>query len=228
MIIFEGGKTMVHSRKPRQADRQGFTLVELLVVLGILVALAALVVPRVLSSSKKADLKKAQAQVLFLRGPLKEYALDCKDFPSTEDGLAALVREPSELSAGGKWHGPYIDGSLPKDPWGQDYQYEYPSTHGGTEPDIWSNGPDRESGTDDDIGNWSAEGDAGGDQGTKGGKGERPTKGPREPGGPKKGGTMKGPGTFKAKPPAEPTSGTSKRGETSAPISSKPQKGLIE
>jgi len=145
----------------RPEKRRGFTLMEMLVVLGILVLLAALVVPRIIGVSKSADIKATQTQIKLLEECLQRYAQEMKEFPTTEQGLKALVECPSDVNetVAARWDGPYTQtGELPKDPWGNVYMYEYPPTHhkGGL-PDIWSLGPDGEDGTDDDIVNWSKE-----------------------------------------------------------------------
>ena len=146
---------------------RGFTLVEMLVVLAILVLLVGMVAPRVLKSQKKADVNNAKAQLGMFRTCLERYAVDMKDFPTTEQGLQALLAPPERDSgaenaegekASSGWDGPYVNqDTLPKDPWSNDYQYEYPPTHGkGDYPDIWSFGPDGEDGTEDDIVSWSS------------------------------------------------------------------------
>jgi general secretion pathway protein G len=175
-----GGIVMTELQSRR--DARGFTLMEMLVVLGILAMLLALVVPRILGTQKKADVSTAQSQIKLLQKCLQGYFLDMKEFPTTDQGLKALIEKPSDLSdeAAKRWAGPYTDdGTLPKDPWGHEYQYEYPPTHGAADstqnaddtkktssanPDIWSFGPDGEDGTDDDICNWSQS--QGKDQGT--------------------------------------------------------------
>jgi len=143
----------------RRRTREGFTLMELLIVLGILVMLIALAAPRLLGTKKKANLKTAASQIGLLRGALEHYALDTEGFPTTEQGLEALLRAPadSEEGAATNWGGPYLNKDLPKDPWGNDYQYAYPPERGsGDFPDIWSLGPDGEDNTEDDICSWTA------------------------------------------------------------------------
>ena len=138
--------------------RGGFTLVEVLVVMAILVLLFGLVGPRVLNAQKGANEKAAKTQIGAFKGALERYALDMTDFPTTEQGLAALIEEPEEDEEGGSgnWGGPYLKSDdVPKDPWGSSYQYEYPATHGkGKDPEIWSYGPDKEDDTEDDIVSW--------------------------------------------------------------------------
>jgi len=147
------------ARFSRKRRRHGFTLTELLIVLAILVALVALVVPRFLGASKKADIQTTKSQIGLFRGALERYHLDAKDFPTTEQGLSALLRAPadSEESSVAGWDGPYLSTDvLPKDPWNNEYQYAYPPERGsGDSPDIWSWGPDGEDGTEDDICSWS-------------------------------------------------------------------------
>jgi len=84
---------------------------------------------------------------------LDHYRNDVGEYPSTMQGLRALVSSPPGAR---NWKGPYIDAkTIPVDPWKKDYSYEYPGTHNGkTKPDIWSSGPDKIAGTDDDIANW--------------------------------------------------------------------------
>jgi len=142
-------------------QRQGFSLVELMIVLAILVLLAGLVLPRLLGQQNKADIKATQTQINSFKMALQNYAVDVRTFPDTESGLRALVTKPENEQQARKWDGSYLD-EIPVDPWGNAYNYEYPPSKGSSDfPNIRSNGPDGESGTDDDIKNWteSAEGD---------------------------------------------------------------------
>jgi len=142
----------------RHHPHRGFTLMELLLVMAILVILLGLVAPRFLNTQKKANVNAAKSQIGLFKSPLEMYALDMNGYPTTEQGLAALGETPSELENPNQWQGPYLDSDIPQDPWGHDYQYEYPPTHNERDfPDIWSLGPDGEEGTDDDIGNWPVE-----------------------------------------------------------------------
>lgn len=143
-----------------RAARAGFTLMELLLVMAILVILLGLVAPRFLGTQKKANINAAKAQVGLFKQPLEMYALDLNGYPSTEQGLAALVEAPGDLEDPAKWKNAYLDSGVPKDPWGHDYQYENPpSRNKNGFPDIWSLGPDGEEGTEDDIGNWNQDGE---------------------------------------------------------------------
>ncbi len=143
-----------------RARRRGVTFIEVLIVLGVIMAILALVLPRMLGTQKQADIDTATKQIEAFRQCLQRYALDMKQLPTTEQGLAALVECPADVveAAAGRWKGPYIEGdALLKDPWGNDYQYEYPPSHGnGDYPDIWSWGPDSEDGTEDDICSWTS------------------------------------------------------------------------
>ena len=124
--------------------RGGFTLVEMLVVLGILGLIVGLVGPRVLNYLADSKLKAAQIQMENLASAVDLYYLDNGRYPSTEEGLAALVRRPSTASA---WNGPYLKtNGVPKDPWGHDYLYRTPGQNAAY--DIGSLGPEgREGGS---------------------------------------------------------------------------------
>ena len=107
----------------RSISMKGFTLVELLVVLAILGMLAALVGPQVLNQLGGAKSKSAAIQISDLEQALELYKLDVGKFPSSEQGLNALVRKPSGATG---WNGPYLKkGELPDDPWGNPYEYRY-------------------------------------------------------------------------------------------------------
>ena len=111
--------------QPQRFSRHqgGFTLIELLVVLVILGMLAGLVGPRLFSNVDKSKVKTAETQVKMLRGALQTYRLDVGSYPTTEQGLSALMKAPADVPS---WQGPYLEDQLPKDPWGKDYVYKSP------------------------------------------------------------------------------------------------------
>lgn len=126
-------------KRRRQA---GFTLVELLVVMAILVLLTSIVAPRVIGYIGSSRTKAAQVQIEGLSTSLELYRLDVGKYPTTNEGLAALVRRPSSARA---WNGPYIKGTnVPADPWGAAYLYRSPGKHGAF--DIFSYGADGRAG----------------------------------------------------------------------------------
>jgi general secretion pathway protein G len=132
----------------RRSDK-GFTLIELIVVLVILGLLAAVVGPSVYKKLAGSKDKIAKIQITELEGALQMYSFDMGHFPSSSEGLEALVRNPGSSDS---WKGPYIAKDLPKDPWDRPYVYHYPGMHG--EFDIISLGADGAEGTDDDICSW--------------------------------------------------------------------------
>ncbi len=138
--------------------RSGFSLLEILIVLSIMAVLIAIIAPRILGSQKKADIKATRMQISNVEEAVKLYAADNRNFPQTEEGLAALLEKPSDEKRAKNWDGPYFDGeTAPVDPWGNEFHYEYPASHGKRDfPDIWSFGPDGEENTDDDIVNWTS------------------------------------------------------------------------
>ncbi len=136
----------------------GFTLIEIMVVVVILGILAALVLPNVMGRSGQAQNTKVQADIMGYDTALSLFKLDNFRYPTTDQGLEALVKQPADPTIRNWKEGGYIR-SLKKDPWQRDYQYVYPGTHGG-EYDIFTLGADGEPGGEGenaDIGNWDLE-----------------------------------------------------------------------
>lgn len=125
---------------PRQAA--GFTLLELLVVIVIIGLLAAYVGPKYFAQLGKSEVTIAKAQIEAFEKSLDTYRLDVGRYPSTDEGLAALLTAPA--TAGAKWNGPYLKKGVPPDPWGHPYQYKSPGTKG--EFEILSLGRDGQPG----------------------------------------------------------------------------------
>jgi general secretion pathway protein G len=142
-----------HNDQRSYEGQAGFTLVELLVVLGIIALLAAVVAPQVIRYVGDARIETARVQVKNIESALELYYLDVGQYPATEQGLAALVTAPAGVEA---WHGPYI--KLKKgivDPWGQTFAYKQPGEHGNI--DVFTLGRDKAvggEGEDKDIVNW--------------------------------------------------------------------------
>jgi len=136
--------------------QRGFTLLEVMVVVVILGILAALVVPKIISRPDEARIIAAKQDIASLLQALKLYRLDNHRYPSSEQGLQALVVQPTGTPVPPNWKaGGYIE-RLPKDPWGNAYQYLNPGVHG--EIDVFSLGADGApggEGNDADIGSWS-------------------------------------------------------------------------
>jgi general secretion pathway protein G len=131
---------------------KGFTLLELLVVMVIIGLLAAYVGPRYFSQVGKSEVKLARAQIDALDKALDQYRLDTGHYPSSEEGLAALVARPANET---KWDGPYLKKGVPLDPWGRPYLFKNPGEHG--EFDLLSYGKDGQpggAGEAADITNW--------------------------------------------------------------------------
>ena len=137
------------------SKQTGFTLIEVMVVVVILGILAAVVVPKVMSRPDEARIVRAEQDIRALEAALKLYRLDNFTYPDTDQGLLALIERPADIPSGAKYKEEgYVD-KLPKDPWGNDYQYLQPGANG--DYDLYSLGadglPDGE-GVNADIGNW--------------------------------------------------------------------------
>jgi general secretion pathway protein G len=140
--------------KTRAAAQAGFTLIEIMVVVVILGILAAVIVPNIIGKPEDARVVKAKTEIQVLESALGMYKLDNFYYPSTQQGLEALVTRPGGDPPARNWRGPYIK-QLSKDPWLTPYQYLQPGQHG--EFDLFSYGRDAKpggEGYDADIGSW--------------------------------------------------------------------------
>jgi len=140
-------------RSSARALQRGFTLIELMVVLVIIGVLAALIVPNVIDRADDARVTAARTDVNNIMQALKLYRLDNQRYPTAEQGLQALLTRPTTGPAAPNWK-PYVE-KLPKDPWGQPYQYLNPGVKG--EIDVFSLGADGQPGGEGknaDIGSW--------------------------------------------------------------------------
>lgn len=137
----------------RQAARErGFTLLELLVVMVIIGLLAGLVAPRYFDQIGKSNTKIARAQIESLGKALDQFRLDVGAYPTTEEGLQALMTKPQDAP---HWSGPYLQKAVPPDPWDRPYQYRAPGEH--SDYDLYSYGKDGRpggSGENSDVTSW--------------------------------------------------------------------------
>lgn len=136
-----------------QQRQRGFTLLEIMVVIVILGVLASLVVPNLMGNKEKADRQKAISDIVSLESALDMYKLDNNRYPTTEQGLQALVKKPTVQPEPRNYSQDGYIRRLPQDPWGAEYQLMNPGQH--SKLDIFSFGPDGMPDTEDDIGNWN-------------------------------------------------------------------------
>ncbi len=133
------------------SSKHAFTLIELLLVLVILASLAAIVTPKFANRSKQAKITQAKTQIANFETALDAFEIDIGRYPTSAEGLDALVKEPSNAEG---WQQPYLKQGIPLDPWREEYEYKIPGSNNEEGYDLYSKGPDRKSGGDDDIKNW--------------------------------------------------------------------------
>jgi general secretion pathway protein G len=150
----ESRMSMANARPRRE---EGFTLIEIMVVVVILGILAALVAPNVISRIDDAQVSRAKGDIRAIESALQLYRLDNFRYPTTDQGLEALVNQPADPSIRNWRKGGYLD-KVPVDPWGTPYQYLNPGQSGSSEFDVFTLGADVQPGGEDinaDIGNWN-------------------------------------------------------------------------
>jgi len=143
---------MDQAHRPAHPAARGFTLLELLVVMVIIGLLAGFVGPRLFGQIGKSESKVARAQIDALGKALDQFRLDVGQYPSSGQGLAALLQAPADAP---RWQGPYLAKALPPDPWGRPYAYRSPGEHG--EYDLYTLGRDGAAGGEGDnadLGSW--------------------------------------------------------------------------
>ena len=156
MNPYRDDQKVIRQPKLHPARARGFTLIEIMVVVIIIGLLAAVIVPSVINKVDEARVSKAKADIASLETALTMYRLDNSKYPTTDQGLQALVVQPTDPSIRHWRQGGYLQ-RISKDPWGADYQYSLPGTHG-KEYDLFTLGSDGQPGGDGsaaDIGNWN-------------------------------------------------------------------------
>ncbi len=144
----------IHTQSLQRQNQRGFTLIEIMVVIVILGILAAVVVPKIMSRPEEARIAKTKQDIRALETALDLYKLDNFNYPTTEQGLEALVTQPTTPPVPKRYREEAYLKKVPNDPWQNPYQFLNPGEHGAV--DIFSLGPDQQL-SDDDIGNWNIE-----------------------------------------------------------------------
>ena len=151
------GNTLMIQAHARRSSQNGFTLIEIMVVVVIIGLLAAFIVPQVMGRVDEARVTKVKGDVQMLETALSMYRLDTARYPTSQQGLMALVTKPEDPAVRNWKTGGYLS-RVSKDPWGNEYRYAYPGQKG-REYDLYSLGPDGQEGTEetdkDNVGNWN-------------------------------------------------------------------------
>ncbi|HBE81068.1 MAG TPA: type II secretion system protein GspG [Firmicutes bacterium] len=143
----------------KDIDREdGYTLIEILAVLTLLAFIITMVAPNIINSLQSGQIKAARSQIGSTENVLNSYYLDTSSYPTTEQGLKALIEKPTAPPTSDSWNGPYIQkNKIPVDPWGHELHYKSPGDHNSESYDLYSLGKDNAeggSGANADIGNW--------------------------------------------------------------------------
>jgi general secretion pathway protein G len=139
-------------RHRRNRGARAFTLIELMLVLVILAVLAAVVVPKLAGKGQQARITAATTDISNLDTVLDNFEVDTGRYPTSQEGLNALIGAPSGLQG---WKGPYLKKAVPNDPWGNPYVYRNPGQHNTEGYDLYSFGPNGQEGDTDDVTNWT-------------------------------------------------------------------------
>ena len=141
-------------KRNRSLLHRAFTLIELMVVILIIAILAALVVPRIVGRTGDAKIAKVKADISILSSSISAFRLDTGRYPTVDEGIQVLIAQPADVQ---NWKGPYIKGSIPVDPWGNPYEYEYPGSFGAESYNIRSYGSDGQPGGEGEAADVSEE-----------------------------------------------------------------------
>jgi len=136
------------------AKRSFFTFIEIMVVVIIIGVLAAIVMPKFLGRTEQAKISAARSQISIFATALDAFQLDNDRYPTSEQGLQALVSKPTLPPIPGNWKGPYLANAIPSDPWGNKYIYKSPGDRNQSSYDVSSCGKDGKPGSGDEISNW--------------------------------------------------------------------------
>jgi general secretion pathway protein G len=131
--------------------RSAFTLIEVMLVLILLVAMGAITLPMFFGAQEKANVNIVRTQATGVKHAIERFRLSMNKYP---EELQELWEEPEDEDEAANWDGPYLDGKISNDPWGNEYEYLAEGEKNSESYDFWSNGPDGDEGTEDDIGNW--------------------------------------------------------------------------
>lgn len=146
------------NRAIKRNRRRGFTLLEIMLVVGLLALLAAIAIPNLMGAGEEAKKKLALSSILpngSIMRAITQYKFDTGQYP---EGLKDLIEKPSDDDVAKKWTGPYlVDKSGLKDPWDREFKYSREGQHNENGVDLWSVGPDGNDGSDDDIVNWETD-----------------------------------------------------------------------
>ncbi|MCX7919687.1 MAG: type II secretion system major pseudopilin GspG [bacterium] len=133
----------------------GFTLMEIMLVVVIIAILAGFIIPNAVKQLPGVKIDRTKADIVNISNVIDLYYMHNGNYPTTDQGLQALIEKPTSAPIPKDWRGPYLKKKqVPVDPWGNEYKYKCPGDHNPEEYDIWSMGPDGQDGSEDDIGNW--------------------------------------------------------------------------